>query len=162
MFSTAHEFSFKRKTKLQTTTCFNYANVMTLTLLYIIYQMLKFETPRLLSYYMSVFIFLIGFQLAHTHFLLNLCRFVSVLVPVRGGLGVHFKILEFRQYIYSLDIHWIVSFFLIMLFISNVYLYRFCIVFLSFSYFNFGLYIFITIPRQDRESLAIFPGLSMS
>ena len=38
-----------------------------------------------------------------------------------------------------------------MLFTSNVHLYRFCIVFLSFSYFNFGLYL-----------VAIFPGLSMS
>ena len=41
MFSTAHEFSFKRETKPHMTTCFNYANIMTLTLLYIIYQMLN-------------------------------------------------------------------------------------------------------------------------
>ena len=147
IFSTAYEHSFKRETKPQTTTCFNYANVMTLTLLYIIYQMIKFETPRQLSYFISIFIFFTRLQLAHTRFLLNPYRFVSVFVSVRGGLRAHFKILKLRQYIYSLDIHWIVSFFLIMLFISNVYLYRFCIVFLSFSYFNFGLYIFITMPR---------------
>ena len=163
IFSTAHEFSFKKETKPQLTTCFNYANVMTLTLLYIFYQMLKFETPCLLSYFISVFIFLTGIQLAHTCLLLNPCRFVSVLIPVRGELEAHFKILKFKQYIYTLDIDWIVSFFSIMLFISNVYLYMFCIIFLSFSYFNSGMYIFIMMLRQDRKSTAIFfSSLSIS
>ena len=139
----------------------NYANIMILTLLYFIYQMFKFETPRLLSYFISLFIFLTGLQLAHTRFLLNPCRFVPVsfqfvvdqeLISKSSSLGS-----IYIQSRYPLDC----IIFLVMLFISNFYLYWFCIVFLSFSYFNYGLYILISMSRHDRKSVAIFLSLSM-
>ena len=43
------------------------------------------------SYMMLFFYFLTKLYLAHARFLLTPCRFVPVLIPVRGGLGEHFK-----------------------------------------------------------------------
>ena len=58
MFSTAHRFSLREKINHRRLHVLNYANIKILTLLYFIYQMLEFETHRLLSYIIFVYLFI--------------------------------------------------------------------------------------------------------